>query len=99
MKAGSSKQIFVVKEKPHSQPEGSKSALPPSGSDNPLDKGKGKVDELSGQELVSEAEADSSDAPSSDELDDDFESEEEHEYLKVVSKRDRRNSRGMGPKI
>ncbi|CAE6000034.1 unnamed protein product [Arabidopsis arenosa] len=99
LKVGSSKQIYVVKEKPHSQPEGSKYALSPGGSANPLDKGKGKVDELSGKELVSEAEADSSDAPSSEEVDDDYESEEEHEYLEVVSKRDRRNSRGMAPKF
>ena len=65
-----------------------------------IEKGKDKVEKDSTQEhqLVSEAEADSSDILSSEESGDYSASEEEHEYLEVVSKRNRRNNRGIGPK-
>lgn len=63
-------------------------------------KGKKKENPVKGHEStkVSEAESDSSDIYSSEENEDDFVSKEEHEYLKVVSKRNRRNFRAPGPK-
>lgn len=51
---------------------------------------------------VSEAEPDSSDTLSSEkgeDFEEDFVSEEEHEYLEVVSKRNQRNFKGIGPKL
>lgn len=51
-------------------------------------------------ENVSEAASDSSDEFSSDELEDVYASEEEEgEFTEVVSKKNRRNSKGMGPRI
>lgn len=96
----SEKQVYVVKPNPPKQSVGSLAVG--SGlliGESSLAKGKGKISSDTEQELVSEAEADSSDIQSSEESDKDYGYEEENEFKEVVSKRNRRNSRGMGPKL
>lgn len=65
------------------------------------DRGTGQISDH-GKGQISEADPDSSDTLSSEEgeiFEEDFVSEEEHEYLEVVSKRNRRNFRGSSPKL
>ncbi|XP_023643336.1 uncharacterized protein LOC111831932 [Capsella rubella] len=88
----------------------SSSAIPPHHSviasenaRNIVTSSKGKAKDSPGSAKstpkVSEADSDSSDISSSEEEDPDSPLEEEHEYLEVVSKKNRRNSRGFGLKL
>lgn len=99
------KMVYVEKSKPNPVMRASGAELPVL-LPGVLSKAAGRiVDESTNKEmgLISEAEPDSSDTLSTEEgeiFEDDFIiSEEEHEYLEVVSKRDRRNYRGNGSKI
>lgn len=97
--------VSAVKSRPegvNAQPSASQPAT--QRGDSSKAAGKKVLEEVSDREhsRVSEAEPDSSDTLSSEEgeiFEDDFVSEEEHEYLEVVSKRNRRNLRGSGSKL